>query len=184
MMLIKLFSQPDKAADLAPSEQTLKPEIENKPTSTAEDTEMKDINTDDAAQVGDESAAGDLDAASGDKSKARRKSGGIPEHKTKKLNKKASKAKLIITHPDAKPGDYFYVKQKGYPIWPGIVASEDMLPEAMIKTRPVTAADKDGIYRADHADGGPKVNNRTFPVMYLYTNELYVNHNTPCCSLC
>jgi hypothetical protein len=108
--------------------------------------------------------------ASGSKSKARRKSAGVPEHKSKKLNKKASKVKM--SHADAKPGDYFFIRLKGYPLWPGIVCDESMLPQSLISTRPVTAARADGTYRADYEDGGKKVHERTFPVMYLYTNEL------------
>jgi hypothetical protein len=108
--------------------------------------------------------------ASGSKSKARRKSAGVPEHKSKKLNKKASKVKM--SHADAKPGDYYFIRLKGYPLWPGIVCDESMLPQSLITTRPVTAARSDGTYRADYEDGGKKVHERTFPVMYLYTNEL------------
>jgi len=108
--------------------------------------------------------------ASGSKSKARRKSAGVPEHKSKKLNKKASKVKM--SHADAKPGDYYFIRLKGYPLWPGIVCDESMLPQSLITTRPVTAARADGTYRADYEDGGKKVHERTFPVMYLYTNEL------------
>jgi len=133
---------------------------------------MKDIKEDEAPAA-DESIISAVDtSAPADKSKTRRKSGGIPEHKSKKLNKKASKAKM--THIDAKPGDYYYIRLKGYPLWPGIVAAEDMLPQLLLKTRPVTAADPEGNYRADFADGGNKVNSRTFPVMYLFTNELWV----------
>lgn len=144
---------------------------QSKPATIQEDVEMKeDIKPADAAPLIDESADPPIvDSASADKSKSRRKSGGIPEHK-KKLNKKASKAKM--THTDAKPGDYFFVRLKGYPLWPAIVCDEAMLPTTLIKTRPVTAARPDGTYRADYEDGGNKVKDRTFPVMYLYTNEL------------
>jgi hypothetical protein len=108
--------------------------------------------------------------ASANKSKARRKSGGVLEHKGKKLNKKASKAKM--NHIDAKPGDYFYIRLKGYPLWPGIICDNEMLPESLVKSRPVTAARPDGTYREDFEDGGKNVYERTFPVMYLSTNEL------------
>lgn len=104
------------------------------------------------------------------KSQARRKSGVASESKNKKLSKKASKAKL--THTDAKPGDYFLVRLKGYPPWPAIICDEAMLPTSLLKSRPVTAARADGTYRDDYKDGGPKVKDRTFPVMYLFTNEL------------
>ncbi|KAI9640806.1 hypothetical protein NHQ30_010646 [Ciborinia camelliae] len=137
-----------------------------------EDAELKDDEqSDDAAPAADESAeVADVSAstpASASKSKGRRKSG-VPEHK-KKLNKKQSKAKL--THTDAKPGDYFYVRLKGYPLWPAIVCDEDMLPSTLIKSRPVTAMRADGTYRSDYEDGGSKAKDRTFPVMYLFTNE-------------
>ena len=136
----------------------------------AEDT--KPIDT---VSAGDEHADEPVDAttgtpASAGKSKGRRKSGVIPEHRNKKLNKKASKAKM--THVDAKPGDYFLIRLKGFPLWPGIVCDETMLPISLLKSRPVTAARPDGTYRVDYEDGGPKVKDRTFPVMYLFTNEL------------
>ena len=132
-------------------------------------TEIKADAAAPAAEPADDAAVST--EASGSKSgKARRKSGGVPEHKNKKLNKKASKAKM--THTDAQPGDYFMIRLKGYPLWPGIVCDETMLPNTLLKHRPVTAAKSDGTYREDYADGGAKVNDRTFPVMYLHTNEL------------
>ncbi|KAL1890406.1 hypothetical protein Sste5346_008233 [Sporothrix stenoceras] len=94
---------------------------------------------------------------------ARRKSVG------QKLNRKGSKARIV--HLDAKPGDHYFVKLKGYPAWPAVICDEEMLPESLIKTRPVTAARADGTYREDYADGGKRAHDRTFPVMYLYTNE-------------
>lgn len=142
-----------------------------KPATALEDTEMaEDTKLEDAASA----AEGAVEPISGtpastSKTAPRRKSAGVPEHKGKKLNKKASKAKM--THTDAKPGDYFYVRLKGYPLWPAIVCDESMLPTTLLKSRPVTAARPDGTYRADYEDGGPKVKDRTFPVMYLHTNE-------------
>lgn len=95
---------------------------------------------------------------------ARRKSVG------QKLNRKGSKARIV--HLDAKPGEHYFVKLKGYPAWPAVICDEDMLPQTLIKGRPVTAARPDGTYREDYADGGKRAHDRTFPVMYLYTNEL------------
>ena len=95
---------------------------------------------------------------------ARRKSVG------QKLNRKGSKARMV--HMDAKPGDHYYVKLKGYPAWPVVICDEEMLPESLLKTRPVTAARSDGTYREDYADGGKRAADRTFPVLYLYTYEL------------
>jgi len=104
------------------------------------------------------------------KSKAKRKSAGAADAKGKKLNRKQSKAR--ITHLDAQPGDHYYVKLKGFPQWPVIICDEDMLPQLLLKSRPVTAKRADGTYREDYADGGKKAADRTFPVMYLHTNEL------------
>ena len=137
-----------------------------------EDTEMKDdVKPEDTALPSDGSVEPVVSTpASAGKIKGHRKSGGIPEHKGKKLNKKASKAK--ITHIDAKPGDYFYVRLKGYPLWPAIVCDESMLPTTLLKSRPASAARPDGTYRPEYEDGGAKAKDRTFAVMYLHTNEL------------
>lgn len=159
-------------SDTTNAEQTTSNDVtQDKPATTQEDIEMKgDTKDGDAAPATEGSAEPAVSTpASTSKSQPRRKSGGIPEHKGKKLNKKASKAKM--THTDAQPGDYFYVRLKGYPLWPAIVCDESMLPSTLLKNRPVTAARPDGTYRADYEDGGPKVKDRTFPVMYLHTNE-------------
>ncbi len=127
-----------------------------------------------AAADADQSAADGAAAATKSSSKSnshRRKSGGGNANR-KSLSKKASKAR--ITHLDAKPGEHFLVKLKGFPEWPAIICDESMLPQALLTTRPVTAARPDGSYVEAYADGGKRVNDRTFPVMYLHTNELYV----------
>jgi hypothetical protein len=103
-------------------------------------------------------------------SNGKRKSGAVPEHKNKKLNKKKSMPK--ITHLDAKPGDYFLARLKSYPPWPSIICDEEILPEVLLSTRPVTTKKADGTYNEAYADGGKKVADRTFPVMFLGTNEL------------
>ncbi|KAG6041581.1 hypothetical protein E4U41_003477 [Claviceps citrina] len=92
------------------------------------------------------------------------------------LSRKGSKARL--THTDAKPGDHFLVKLKGFPAWPAIICDEDMLPHALVTSRPVSAARPDGTYGEAFADGGKRVNDRTFPVMYLHTNEFGWEKNT------
>jgi hypothetical protein len=171
---MKILTSDTNGAEIKHTTQESTNTTEQNNTAEAIDTKM-DIETKEdepsSAAVGE----GSTDPAtatpiSGSKSKARRKSAGVPEHKSKKLNKKASKVKM--SHADAKPGDYFFIRLKGYPLWPGIVCDESMLPQSLISTRPVTAARADGTYRADYEDGGKKVHERTFPVMYLYTNEL------------
>lgn len=49
-----------------------------------------------------------------------------------------------------------------------------MLPHSLLSTRPVTTKQADGSYREQYADGGKRVHERTFPIMFLHTNELYV----------
>ncbi len=94
----------------------------------------------------------------------------MSDQKGKKLSKKASRPRILRL--DVKPGNHFFVKLKGYPQWPAVICDEEMLPETLIKNRPVTAARPDGTYRADYADGGRRAGDRTYPVMYLFTNEL------------
>lgn len=104
------------------------------------------------------------------KSHAKRKSVGAADAKGKKLNKKASKARIL--HIDAQPGEHYFVKLKGFPQWPVVICDESMLPNSLLKSRPVTAKRSDGKYRDDYQDGAKKAADRTFPVMYLHTNEL------------
>ncbi|KAI1416000.1 hypothetical protein F5Y13DRAFT_141011 [Hypoxylon sp. FL1857] len=193
----------DQAKDNSPAEKPAKAEetAEAAPAETDEkttdpDVEMADKPADDAdksiadAKVGkaseeQETGAGTSEgaaegavaetesAAPGDKSKARRKSAGNAQ--SKKLNKKQSKAKIL--HVDAKPGEHYFAKLKGFPPWPVIIAEEDMLPASMLNSRPVTAARPDGTYREDFADGGKRIADRTFPVMYLHTNEFSWTNN-------
>jgi hypothetical protein len=100
----------------------------------------------------------------------RKSTGGVPEHKTKKLNKKKSLPK--ITHLDAQPGEYYFARLKSYPPWPAIICDEGMLPQSLLTTRPVTTKQADGTYKEAYADGGKRAHERTFPIMFLHTNEL------------
>ena len=139
-----------------------------------QDTDMKDAAgaAPGASDAVTEDATAEANGTSSAKkpSNGRRKSGGVPEHKNKKLGKKKSMPKM--THLDAQPGQLYFARLKSYPPWPSIVCDEDMLPESLINTRPVTTKKADGTYNEPYADGGKKVTDRTFPVMFLYTNEL------------
>lgn len=156
------------------------------PNQDTEATEQKpSMSSDGETKDGDNAANADADAGSAEgaegaadstsKSKSRRKSG-VPEHRGKKLNRKASTLKQL--HLDAKPGDYFLVKLKGYPTWPAVICDEDMLPQALLSTRPQTAARMDGSYREEYADGGKRVKERTYAVMFMATNEFAWTPNT------
>ncbi|WXC55444.1 hypothetical protein SNK03_001395 [Fusarium graminearum] len=151
---------------------------EPKPADEGADIEMKDApETPAAGETKTENSAPSVDgetaenaatetASAKGKNNRRKSTGG---NNRKSLSKKASKARL--THLDAKPGDHFLVKLKGFPAWPAIICDESMLPQALVDSRPVAAARPDGTYTEAYADGGKRVNDRTFPVMYLHTNE-------------
>ncbi|KAI0482781.1 hypothetical protein GGR56DRAFT_621546 [Xylariaceae sp. FL0804] len=155
----------EAAADSGPSTET-KPQ---NPPETMAAVEQNGAST----SAGE--ATGELEGATPRADKKRRKSAGFAD-KGKKLNKKASKAKIL--HTDAQPGDHFFAKLKGFPPWPVVICEEGMLPPELQNSRPVTAARPDGTYRDDFADGGKSVALRTFPVMYLHTNEFSWMPNT------
>lgn len=147
---------------------------DTKPTAISEhgnvkNEEMAATASADAAGSGE----GSVDPSANTKS--RRKSG-VPEHRGKKLKRQQSQAKLL--HLDAKPGEYYLVKLKGYPTWPAIICDEDMLPQALLGSRPQTAARMDGSYREGYGDGEKRVKERTFPVMFMATNEFAWTPNT------
>ncbi|MCJ1306526.1 hypothetical protein MMC25_000169 [Agyrium rufum] len=107
---------------------------------------------------------------------SKKKSSGVPEHKSKKLNRKKSKPALRL---DVKPGELYLARMKGHPPWPSIICDEDMLPQTLLSSRPVTTAMPDGSYRRpEYADGGKRVYERTYPIMFLRTNEFAWIPNT------
>lgn len=109
------------------------------------------------------------DAASSGKSK-RKSSGAVPEHKQKKtIGKRKSMVNLNL---DVQPGDHYWARLKGYPPWPAVICDESMLPEVLLASRPVSTMRPDGTYREDFQDGGKNVKDRTYPIMFLHTNEL------------
>lgn len=96
---------------------------------------------------------------------SKKKTSAVPEHKSKKLNKKKSKP---LTNLNAQPGDYFFARMKGHPPWPSIICDEEMLPQSLLTTRPVTAMLPDKTFKKEeYADGGKRAYERTFPVMFL-----------------
>lgn len=120
-----------------------------------------------------DSANADLNTPSSSKKTTngkRKSTGGVPEHKSKKLNKKKSMPKM--THLDAQAGEHYFARLKSYPPWPAVICDEGMLPPSLLSSRPVTTKQLDGTYRADFDDGGKRVHERTFPIMFLHTNEL------------
>ncbi|KAK0633435.1 hypothetical protein B0T14DRAFT_68517 [Immersiella caudata] len=156
----------DDSADKAPEAPAGKADVEMADSAPPAEAPAADPEDSSAPAPADAAAAATPGKA---KTPAKRKSVGAADAKGKKLNKKASKARIL--HLDAQPGDHYFVKLKGFPQWPVIICDEDMLPASLIKSRPVTAKRADGTYRDDYADGAKKAGDRTFPVMYLSTNE-------------
>ena len=146
------------------------------PAPDTEDTEMKDAQEGPAATESASSPAAAPTNGTPATSKktrngsAKKKGSIIPEHKSKKLNKKKSKP---LTNLDAQPGEYYFARMKGHPPWPSIVCDEEMLPQSLLDTRPVTTKLPDGTYKKpEYADGGKRAYERTFPIMFLYVNLL------------
>ncbi|KAI5294307.1 hypothetical protein KEM55_006670, partial [Ascosphaera atra] len=96
-------------------------------------------------------------------SSSKRKSSGGGGGKRKSMNR--------TLHLDAKPGDYYIARLKSWPPWPAIICDEEMLPPALTAKRPVTTKQEDGSYHEAYADGGKRVYERTYPMMFLGSNE-------------
>ena len=142
-------------------------EIAGKPATT--EVNAPDGETTAEAAEGPSAPAADQTPASSSKDKKRKSSIGVPEHKVKKLNKKKSMPNLNL---ECQPGEYYWARLKGYPPWPAIICDEQMLPESLLMTRPVSTTRPDGSLRDDFKEGGKNAKERTFPIMFLSTNEL------------
>lgn len=142
--------------------------VDAQPTSELTAPEGDDA-TEDAAAPPAAAADGEVTPASGGKKEKRKSTGGVPEHKSKKLNKKKS---MLTLRLDCKPGEQYWARLKGYPPWPAIICDEQMLPESLLASRPVSTTRPDGTLRDDFKEGGKNAKERTFPIMFLSTNEL------------
>jgi len=138
----------------------------------ADDVEMKDVADSGEGPV-EQASSSTPNGANGTPATSKKSSNGsskkkssvIPEHKSKKLNRKKSKPALRL---DAKPGEMYLARLKGHQPWPSIICSEDMLPEVLLNTRPITTPQPDGTFRKpEYADGGKRAYERTFPIMFL-----------------
>lgn len=157
-------TETDKVAAAEPTTTEAEKAVDEDVAEVSADTEMKDAKGATAS-----APIAETNGTSAAKTK-RKSSTGVPEHRSKSLKKKQSKQKL--TNLDAKPGDYYLARLRSYPPWPSIICDEAMLPEVLLSSRPVTAQQKDGTWREAYEDGGKKVNDRVFPVMFMHTNEL------------
>ncbi|KAK8229653.1 PWWP domain-containing protein [Phyllosticta capitalensis] len=153
------------------------PKAEDPASEKADNAEEKDEAKEDVKAEGDagENTTAGVNGAAPKSNGKRKSTGGVPEHKTKKLNKKKSMPAL---HLSAKPGEYWWARMKGYSSWPVIICDEEMLPEVLLNKRPVSAIRPDGTYREDFADGGKNVRDRRYPVMFLGSNEFAWQPNT------
>ncbi|CEJ57561.1 hypothetical protein PMG11_06250 [Penicillium brasilianum] len=182
----------DKPADQESENVTTNDDKKTDPTSANDEKKEAEAGADKAAdsenatETKDEPAAADGDAetaapeangtpaSSKQSSKDRRRSTGAAEKS--KLNKRKSMTK--ITNLKVQPGEYYLARLRSYAPWPSIICDEEMLPQSLLDTRPVTAAQPDGTYRADYADDGKRAHERTFPVMFLQSNEFAWIPNT------
>ena len=131
---------------------------------TTQETETMESAVNTTAEAGDALATPNSNKKAVNGS-SKKKSAAVPEHKSKKLNKKKSKVNL---HLDAVPGELFLARMKGHQPWPSVICDEEMLPTILINSRPVTAALPDGTFKKpEYADGGKRANERTFPIMFL-----------------
>ncbi|KAI5366441.1 Putative PWWP domain-containing protein [Septoria linicola] len=140
----------------------------------SEDAATDGDNTHEPEQASAEPSS-DATPGSNGKDKKRKSTGGVPEHKNKKLNKKKSMPTLRL---ECQPGQFYWARLKGYPPWPAIICDEEMLPESLLATRPVSTARPDGSLRDDFKEGGKNAKERTFPIMFLHTNEFQWMVNT------
>jgi len=169
------FVQPaavDESTEQANGDTTITKEDEA--TAGAQTTSEVTAPDGDTTEVAEGPSTGATDATPATGKKEKRKSvSGVPEHKSKKLNKKKSMPTLRL---DCEPGEHYWARMKSHPPWPAIICDEQMLPEMLLASRPVSTARPDGGLRDDFKAGGKNARDRTFPVMFLSTNELYVSH--------
>ncbi|KAM5457588.1 hypothetical protein MaudCBS49596_000785 [Microsporum audouinii] len=118
-------------------------------------------------QAAAETATNGTPSASKKAVNGKRKSTSTPGQK--KANKKKSMNRIY--HLDVQPGETYLARMKSHAPWPAVVCDEEMLPPSLLSTRPVTTKRPDGTYTEAYSDGGKKVNDRTFPVMFMHTNE-------------
>ncbi|KAK4994104.1 hypothetical protein LTR66_005789 [Elasticomyces elasticus] len=142
-------------------------------------TEVNPPDGEGTTEVADDSFVATTNAPGSNKNGKRKSSAGVPEHKTKKIQKKKSIPNgMNQLNLDAKPGEFYWARLRGYPPWPSVICDEDMLPESLLSTRPVSTARVDGSYREDFMPSGKNYKDRTFPVMFLGTNEFSWMLNT------
>jgi len=113
---------------------------------------------------------GDTAAAtptSSKKQQKRKSIGGTPAGK--KVQRKKSMPDI---HLNVQPGEYWFVRMKGFTPWPAIICDEDMLPLSLLEKRPVSAMRPDGTWREDFREGGKNARERRYPVLFLGTYEL------------
>ncbi|KAJ5566232.1 hypothetical protein N7535_007870 [Penicillium sp. DV-2018c] len=144
---------------------------DNAPEAKADEPEAGDAAPTDAEAAAPAEADG-TPASAKKASKNRRVSTGA----TQKLNRRKSQSR--ITHLDAKPGQMYLARLRSYAPWPAIICDEEILPASLLESRPVTAMQLDGSYKGEYAEGGRRVHERTFPVMFFGTNEFAWVPNT------
>ncbi|CUS10212.1 unnamed protein product [Tuber aestivum] len=91
----------------------------------------------------------------------KKKSSGNLKGKTPRSTKKAA------ADVDYQPGMNVLAKMRTFPPWPAIILSDDLLPEALLRTKPSGKSGKKGEASASVAPSAPT----SWPVMFMGTNE-------------
>ncbi|RPB00828.1 hypothetical protein L873DRAFT_1678875 [Choiromyces venosus 120613-1] len=115
------------------------------------------------------------DSADPSRKSTRQRKGGATD--TPKPTKKKSSANLKGKTPrstkkaavdvDYQPGMNVLAKMRTFPPWPAIILSDELLPEALLKTKPSGKSGKKGEASAPAAPAAPT----SWPVMFMGTNE-------------
>lgn len=142
------------------------------------DSDEKDEEKENAAATEPEADTEDVSALDGstDVKKSKKKSPATTAKSTpKSAAKKKSLANLKSNGTPAKvknadvnyePGMQVLAKMRTFPPWPAVILSEELLPEALLKTRP---SNKNPRTKGSSAE--PAEVKRHWPVMYMGTNE-------------
>ncbi|CAZ82361.1 unnamed protein product [Tuber melanosporum] len=91
----------------------------------------------------------------------KKKSSANLKGKTPRSTKKA------VVDVDYQPGMSVLAKMRTFPPWPAIILSDELLPEALVRTKPSGKSGKKGEASASAAPSAPT----SWPVMFMGTNE-------------
>jgi len=134
-------------------------EGENVATGSGDEKEKVDGAENDSADPSRKSARQRKGGATATPKPSKKKSSANLKGKTPRSTKKAA------ADVDYQPGMSVLAKMRTFPPWPAIILSDELLPEALLKTKPSGKSGKKG--EASAAPSAPT----SWPVMFMGTNE-------------